>query len=359
MPFNPDLAVEQLVGMYRDAYIRLLEKITEKQVRGTETAFQRALLRDVDKILKDLDESTEEWAKQVVPKRYRGIQEDVLQTYKRAGIEPPAAAAEFGRVHRRSMEVLAENLVDNLHEATAFVGRRIRDQWRRTTLEVIGDRRPTGETLREARDAFAQRMSEQGFESFRDRAGRQWRLDAYADMAVRASDREVANTALINQNREFGNDLVQFSEHTNPCEICAPLEGRVYSISGESEDYPALDVAFSEGYANIHPNCKHVLAPYVPALDDDPEATKQKSNRSFERDPRTQAEKERYEREQKEKARERQDRKQWERYRAHMPDETPESFSVFRRMKQADSDRFRELQSDYRTVRQEIAADAT
>lgn len=349
--FNPRLAEQQLVSIYKAAYFRLYQIILEKQARGNATAFFRSLLSDTDRILSQLDEATVQWARSSIPKMYRKAILDMNMVWTQAGRNPPQLLGGFQSVHRQAVEVLAQAFVDNMQDATQYVGRNIRDVWRQTTLDVLVGRETTGETLREAKENFVHRIGAQGIESFRDKLGREWRLDAYADMAIRSTGREVTNTAQINQIRGTGSDLIQFTSHENPCEICAPLEGRVYSISGNDERFPPLGLAFSEGYANIHPNCIHSLRPYVEDFDDNPAATRRESNRSFERDPRSQAEKERYEAIQKENARKRSTRKQWEEYKAWMPDEMP-SLAAFTRMKSANSERYLELQSDFREVRQ-------
>ncbi len=351
MPFDAQRAMDQLIGIYRGAYTELLERIISKEARGNVVGFERSLLRDTDRLLRQLDGVTEEWAKTALPKIYQQEINAVNNVWRQAGVEPPPLSAGFGRVHRRAVEVLAQNMIDNLRDATQYVGRRTRDKWRRATLDVLATQESTGQTLREAKQSFLHKVGEEGFGAFRDVRGRVWRMDAYADMVIRSTGAETTNTALINQMRGIGNNYVQFTSHQNPCEICAPLEGRVYCIDGSDSRYPALDVAFSEGYANIHANCRHSLRGYVPEFDPEPQKTMRESNRSFDRDPRTQAEKERYEATQRIKAQQRADRKQWEEYRAWLPNDTPESFSSFRRMKQAESERFKELQSDFRTAR--------
>ena len=60
---------------------------------------------------------------------------------------------------------------------------------------------------------------------------------------------------------------VTIPTHFPTCELCAPYQGRIYSISGKDERFPRLfDTAFAGGYANIHPNCQHVVTPYIEAF---------------------------------------------------------------------------------------------
>jgi hypothetical protein len=152
----------------------------------------------------------------------------------------------------------------------------------------------------------------------------------------------------MNQLEGEGYDLVKMSSHATTCPVCAVYQGRVYSISGRSKEYPALSVVFRNGYNNIHPNCRHVVYAYIPALADDPEGDKRRSNESFSVDPRSQAAIDRYNARQKEKRQLNADRKQYQRYKLVLGDDAPKSFAGFRKSKAANSERFAQMQSDYR-----------
>jgi hypothetical protein len=72
-------------------------------------------------------------------------------------------------------------------------------------------------------------------------------------------------TFVIGKALDDGNDLVECSTIFPTCDICAKYQGRIYSISGKTEGYPALyETAFSHGYSIIHPNCRHQFYPYNP-----------------------------------------------------------------------------------------------
>jgi len=85
--------------------------------------------------------------------------------------------------------------------------------------------------------------------------GRFYTIKKYAVMLART---ELSNTmfqAVKDECEKWGNDLVEFSSHDKPCPICAPLEGQVFSLSGQDVEYEmAPDMP-------IHPNCEHNLNP--------------------------------------------------------------------------------------------------
>src|SRR5690625_4078296 len=181
MAFDPNLALNQLVALYRQAYIDILERISRAEARGTATRFQRRILADVSGILQSLEETSEEWAKQVLPKVYEGSRAEELAAFRRAGLQVPVGAG-FARVHLHAVEVLATNLTENLRDATGMVGRRIRDDFRRAQLEAVSQKLTTGGTIRETKKGLQRTLAERGLGAFRDAAGRVWALDGYASM---------------------------------------------------------------------------------------------------------------------------------------------------------------------------------
>ncbi len=300
MAFDPYLAADQLVEIYREAYLEILETIAKKSARGNVTGFERAMLEDVNRILLELDANAVQWANQVIPLTYNGSAELVMETWVKAGLELPTMSGGFARVHKMAIQVLADNFMANMRDAHNFIGRRVRDEWRKASLEVVTEKISAGKTVTEAKKRLQHMIADRGLGAFRDSMGRTWRLAAYAEMVARTTTTEATNLGIVNQLRAMGRDLMQMTAHDGPCEICAPYEGRIYSISGETKDYPALNTVpgIRDGYWTLHPNCRHRFSPYIAELDKDREANREMSNRSFDIDPRSQREIERYQKEQ-------------------------------------------------------------
>lgn len=90
--------------------------------------------------------------------------------------------------------------------------------------------------------------------------GRRVMLDSYAEMVARTQTGNAARQANFNRLQEYGIDLVLISQHYPTSDLCAPYQGRVFSISGTSDRYEPLQSAISGGL--YHPNCKHSQAGY-------------------------------------------------------------------------------------------------
>nr|WP_159444459.1 phage minor capsid protein [Carboxydocella sporoproducens] len=178
-----------------------------------------------------------------------------------------------------------------MHDSFQFIGRRIDDQFRRVALEEAGRKMASGTTIKDMKQRVIQRLLDQGQTAFVDKLGRKWRLDSYAEMVARTTTREAASAATINTCREAGLDLVKITTHYPTCEKCAPLQGKVFSISGEDKRYPKL---MDEYRPPIHPNCRHSLHPYVRELDPEADKVQKYSNTSLTKDPRSEEEKQAY-----------------------------------------------------------------
>lgn len=113
-----------------------------------------------------------------------------------------------------------------------------------------------GTAIRDIASEVEELIGNQGFSALIDRGGRNWSLQRYSEMLTRTHIIKSSNEAAINRAVDKGVDIVQFSSHADPCEVCADLEGQIYSISGESDEYPQLDITLP-----LHPNCKHSWIP--------------------------------------------------------------------------------------------------
>jgi hypothetical protein len=240
---------------------------------------------------------------------------------------------------------LVANVIGQLSDANDFVGRRIADEIRQAGLEAIADKVTTGSTVKQAKANLIRKLTDKGVAAIRDKNGREIQLDSYAEMVARTTTREASNRGSIDAVTDLGYDLVKISQHHTTCEICAVYEGRVYSISGKSPDYPALDNAFKDGYSTLHPNCAHVAVPYFPEFDDNAEQVKKDSNKPFTLDPKKQHEVDAYNADQKVKADRRKDRNEWQSALLAAPNDTPKTFSGYRAVKRAGNERYKAIKA--------------
>lgn len=118
------------------------------------------------------------------------------------------------------------------------------------------------------------------------------------------------------------------------------FHGKVYNLQTKNNWYIANNI--------ITHNCRHVVTPYVPTLAEDPQKDISRSNESFTLDKRSQSQIDAYDKEQNDKTKMRNDRYQYQNYKLALGDDAPKTFSGFRKMKNANSERYQQLKADYR-----------
>ncbi len=308
MSFDEAKHLEQLRRIYRKAFEDVLRVIIEKDIKGSWSRYHRDVLIDIQRIMLLLDDRAQDWIDDAVARAYWASAENTGAYLVGMGlVARQAESPAFAQLHKGAIDVIAQNMTGNLRNAHQFVGRTVDDIFRRVALEQAARKMSSGATIRDMRQQVIDQLTVRGLPGFRDRAGRLWRLDTYADMVARTTTREAASVAVLNQCEAFGVDLVKVTEHSPTCHLCAPIQGKVFSRSGKDGGYPELS---SRVTPPIHPNCRHVLAPYIRELDQQADQRQRHSNTSLEDDPRSPAEIAAYQAEQRLKADQLQRKKQ-------------------------------------------------
>jgi len=113
-----------------------------------------------------------------------------------------------------------------------------------------------GAGAKEIAETIVRDLGDQGFTVLLDKRGTQWSLERYSDMLARTHVIRANNEGTINRCLDYQIDIVEVSAHKTQCKICGPYEGKKFSITGKSRNYPKLEVQWP-----IHPNCRHSLLP--------------------------------------------------------------------------------------------------
>ena len=130
-------------------------------------------------------------------------------------------------------------------------------------------REATQFTRREMSQELMNRFSNEGVTGVMYRDGRTMSIEGYSEMVARSQTGNASRVAHMNRSQEYGLDLVQISSHFPTSNLCEPWQGRVYSISGNSDQYPPLDDAIAGGL--YHPNCLHFESSYIPGTSELPD----------------------------------------------------------------------------------------
>jgi len=290
MPYDVEKQIQALVEIYRQGFIEVLKVLLQKEAKKQNTVFYKDQLKQIMQILNQIDKDAAKWIQEVIPQVYQDNYTQVLAYINKVGMQKDIRP-EFAQIHQRAIDVIAQNMYDNLRQATQFAGRRINDYYRQAALKASAKKYSSGQTIKDMKKELQQKLLTQGLTGFKDKLGREWRLDRYAEMVARTTTAEIASVATLNTCEEAGIDLVKITTHYPTCEKCAPLQGKVFSISGKDKRYPKLEDRYRPP---VHPSCRHSIHPYVREFDDNAEETERFSNISLSKDPRSEKEKEAY-----------------------------------------------------------------
>lgn len=251
MKLPSDRAAAALAALYRDAEARLTATISQALASGATgtAAYRRRALFAVQAILTKLQGEAVPQARQVVRDAYgTGMQV--------ANLTPDTTGAFGGHIHTEAVQVLSDSLTASLEGAVTNVGRQVNDIFRREQLRAASAMLLEQGTVRDASKQLVDSLTSQGVKALTDRAGRQWGLSAYAEMAVRTVSRQAVSEGTKNALLTRGLDLITISSHASSCPVCKPFEDKTYSLTGKTPGYPVAELL-----PPFHPNCAHVCYP--------------------------------------------------------------------------------------------------
>ncbi len=197
----------------------------------------------------------------------------------RAGFVTPAPAAPTATVvNTAAVAALANETVQVVTGTHHSILSSTMDAYRRIIADTTGQSLTGVQTRRQVLQTALNRFARDGLTGFTDRAGRRWRPDTYADMALRTSAFRAQTAGHQQRLRQRGFDLVVVSHHRNPSPQCQPFEGKILSLSGATPNgeqrvdgvrgrttvrvKASLDEARAKGFQ--HPNCRHRYTLLVP-----------------------------------------------------------------------------------------------
>lgn len=253
---------EEKIRKLNELYLTAQKRIESELLHATDFgAFRRRqILSQIDKIVEGLQLEINGYLQKELPFFYKQGAKDAVKQLKKigAGIE---TSSGFSLIHQEAVKILiddtakafAESMTGMKRSANAVLNQAVKQQ----ITQQIAMGKITGESLKDTKDLVAGIIQNKGINSLIDKGGRPWTLDRYSEMLIRTKTVEARNRGLVNRMAENGYDLVEVTSNGTTCQLCAPWEGKILSVSGNDPDYPALSEAEADGL--FHPNCQHAI----------------------------------------------------------------------------------------------------
>lgn len=136
-------------------------------------------------------------------------------------------------------------------------------------------------TSRAQQARTVQKFLTRGVTGFTDRAGRDWTIGSYAEMAGRTTVNRAYNDAGVWRMQQSGINLVTVVRGLDSCRACAAWSGAILSTDGTPAGTVTLPRQTGDGTVEVtiagtveearnagwnHPNCRCRLIPYMPGL---------------------------------------------------------------------------------------------
>ena len=366
--------LEMLRKIFLRAETEIINEIARLRQRGLIDYHVVEALQRVQNILRGMQDEVWKYTPRMIEKYFYVANEQAYTRAEKTALQHlmgyiNAAALTFeqtdivNRLVQSMMDDLEEasdNVVTNLEEF--LVGRIDKDIYRTKGLEMAARIEATGSRVNAPKD-FVEELRREGISCFIDKAGRHWSLHNYCTMVARTTTRQAEVLSVLTANPD--QDLYMIKPHGTTCKLCAPYEGRVYSKSGKSKDFPPLADAFGKidkngpneltnTYLNIHPNCLHVLIPWTEAGRSSEEIKKVKESSNpntnpYSKDPRSESQIEAYRAKEEGRRKFLQSYHEWEDMRMAMPGKVP-TFQTFLRHKIDDDDRYKSWREEYKKL---------
>lgn len=144
--------------------------------------------------------------------------------------------------------------------------------WYDVTAEAIA-RHQAGEPTRAVMERGVTRLANSGLETIDYISGTKTTIDAALRRHIVSQANQARNRLLMQRMDEWEWDLVFVDAHFGARPSHAEWQGKVYSRSGRSTEYPSL--VESTGYGTVTglcgANCYHYMTPYVPGYSELPD----------------------------------------------------------------------------------------
>ncbi len=216
-------------------------------------------------VIDKLDVENEVW--KAVEKSYRDGSDAIVADFRSAGIKDVNAG--FGSINEQAVKAAARETVGKLQGTHTQILRKADDVFRHAVEEAQYSTLTGTATRRQASQKVLNKFANQGITGFRDSTGRMWSLSSYSEMAMRTSTGQAMLQGQFDRIQQNNRDLVIVSGHADCCPLCAPWQGAILSISGNSSRYSSVDEARASGL--WHPNCRHSVSAYIEGLTKKPD----------------------------------------------------------------------------------------
>lgn len=204
------------------------------------------------------------------------------------GLADEAVKVPKSKNVKQVMKALQKQAKDALNLTNTTMLHKAQEAYKKLLSDVAGEAHKilnnnaaaviTGaESRQRALQNAIRRFNEEGITGFVDKKGRNWTPEAYVNMCMRNTAKNVAEEVQTARCLDHGINLIAISSHSGARPKCARDQGKIFDLnngSGETEDlngrkikyYPWKSSSYGEPDGILGINCHHHKFPFVPGV---------------------------------------------------------------------------------------------
>lgn len=278
---------KEVEGLYHELSMEMMKNIVRRlKQRGTADLIENPYVWQLEK-LNDMHLITEENVKLI--SKYSGVAEDVFRD---------VIANEGYKIYQDSHQQLAQALkttathnplvqdsLNSLAKQTMFevnnlinttLPKALQKNYKQTLESAVASVVAGTKSDKKALSEAVLKMYERGFTAFKDRGGKTWTVERYAQTVIRTTTFRVYREMRERPADDLGIDTYYYSAKSSARELCAPLQHQIVTkgvartINGERVlSLPDYGYGSPGGCLGI--NCGHYLTPFVVGVTYKPE----------------------------------------------------------------------------------------
>lgn len=255
--------INKLIAGYKATYKNVAKTIVDATAAGK---IQKAqVMVQIRQTLKDYGVDVDKFIKEEIPQYYADGANHAIQDLRKMDVSVDRG---FSVLDKQAIAALTDEVgaafADSLTAVSRNANMVLTDAVKQQIQAILVDGKLQGSALKTISKSVQETLESEGLSALRDKSGRVWQFETYANMLIRTKSVEARNTGLQNRMLDSGNDLVQVSNHNSSDPACASWEGQILSVTGKTPGYPTLAEAEAAGL--FHPNCQHAVNVIDPEL---------------------------------------------------------------------------------------------
>lgn len=250
--------IAQQAGISQTAAERMLNEVAQESIKQLEPCLQNATKDGLLHTAVDVDKSKN------IKRTVEALQTQAKDSLNLCNTNMLYKAREAYK-----------NLVQNICSASKEIEQKqdfIDLMNKNAANTVIG-----AESRTQAVRSCIKQFNEKGIPAFVDKAGREWTPEAYVNMCMRNTAKNVADEVQSERCKEYGCNLIEISSHSGARPKCSKDQGKIFDLdngSGYTEDargkkiryYPWSSSSYGKPDGILGINCRHHKYPFVPGV---------------------------------------------------------------------------------------------